>query len=194
METSFEYNKLLFQKCELNNFNDIYEFNLNKKMNFETLLKKINPQHKITNKEYKYKLLKFFDFIKKEKMIKKILDLINNNEEEYILNLLDILNKSDWIKNEKLERIVHLFMSNIFPYIDNIIYLNDCLNIIDKIINNDILKERIASNFLSWIEIIIISISEDISQFEIHEIIYIIKDFYEIIMVKFKNCGLELLD
>jgi len=194
LESDFSYNKKIYQNCELNSFDDIYNFNLTKKLSFEKLITKINTYSKfLSSDNYKYKLLKYFNYINKEKMIGKIISIVNNHEEKYILNLLDNLNKSDWMKYEKLERIVHLFMSNIIPFIENK-YLYDCLNVLDNLINKDILKEKIANNFLSWIEVIIISISEDKSEFNLYEIIYIIKDFYEIILVKLNNCGLEILD
>ena len=194
LKSDFNYNKNIFQKCQINSFDDIYNFNLTKKISFEKLISKINSYSKILSGDnYKYKLLKYFNYINKEKMIEKILSLVNNNEEKYILNLLDILNKSDWLKYENLERIVQLFMCNIIPFCENR-YLYDCLNVLDDLINKDILKEKIATNFLLWIESIIISISEDKSEFNIYEIIYIIKDFCEIILAKLNNCGLEILE
>ena len=96
LKSDFNYNKNIFQKCQINSFDDIYNFNLTKKISFEKLISKINSYSKILSGDnYKYKLLKYFNYINKEKMIEKILSLVNNNEEKYILNLLDILNKSD---------------------------------------------------------------------------------------------------
>ena len=196
LNSDFNYNKNLYKNCEINIFNDIYEFKSTKLINFEILINKISLNKQIILEEkYKNLILKYFNYINKENFIKKIIELnsdMNNNRKEFF-KLLDILDKSDWYKYEKLERIVNLFISNILPYIENK-YLQDCLDIIDNIINNSLLKNKYAKNFLSWIEVIIISISEDVSQFNIYEIIYIIKDFYEIILIKLGNCGLEILD
>ena len=195
-KSEFNYNYELYKKCEINSLDDIYEYNFTKKINFEKLLNKIGLNKQVTiNDKNKNLLLKYFDYINKEKLIEKIIKLNSdiNNKGKDLFKYLDILDKSDWYKYEKLERIVHLFTSNIIPYIENI-YLKDCLDVIDMIINNVLLKNKIANNFLSWIEFIIISISEDISQFNIYEIIYIIKDFYEIILIKLNDCGLEILD
>ena len=186
---------LIFEKQSMY-YNSPHSPNFTKKINFEKLLNKIGLNKQVTiNDKNKNLLLKYFDYINKEKLTEKIIKLNSdiNNKGKDLFKYLDILDKSDWYKYEKLERIVHLFTSNIIPYIENI-YLKDCLDVIDMIINNVLLKNKIANNFLSWIEIIIISISEDISQFNIYEIIYIIKDFYEIILIKLNDCGLEILD
>ena len=62
-------------------------------------------------------------------------------------------------------------------------------------INNDILKNKISLNFLLWIQSIIISISEDISEFNTEEIINIIQKFYNIIIndLSKDNMGLMTL-
>ena len=146
--------------------------------------------------ENKSKILKYFDYINKEKIIYKIMEYSKNGLNDYLFILLDILNKSDWMQNEILERIVHLFTSNIIPYIENK-NIKECFEIIDMIINKVSLKNKSSFNFLSWIEIIIISISEDISDFNVYEIICIIRNFFEIIFYKLNDCeinGIELLN
>ena len=196
LQLNCNFKKSIYNINEINNFNDIYEFNLEKKNSYKILLNKISKNNKvIINEEDKNKLLKYFNYINKEKMINKIIELNEKGLEKYIFNFLDILDKSNWVEYEKLDRIVHLFTSNIIPYLEDN-YLKECIEIIDMIINKDILKDKKAFNFLSWIETIIISISEDISQFDINEIITLIKEFYDIILIKLKNGnvnGLEIL-
>ena len=197
LKNNYKENRELYNLCEINNLNAIYDMNSERKINYEKLLNIIIQENKVNiTDECKDKLLKYFNFINKEKMVNKIIEIIKSGSIDYLFNLLDILNKSNWIKYEKLERIVHLFFCNILPYIEEK-YLKECFEIIDKIINNDLLKDKSADKFLSWVETIIISVSEDTSDFNSYEIICIIKEFYEIIFVKLidtETSALEILD
>ena len=151
-------------------------------------MKKINNNNVILNNEYQKKLLKYFNYINKPKMINKIIELNKKELNNYLFDLLNCLDKSNWIIYEKLENIVNLFMSSIFPFIEDD-YFQKSVETINMLINNDLLKDKTAFNFLSWIEIIIISISEDISQFPINDIILYIQQFYKIILGKLKKCN-----
>ena len=195
LKSNYNDNINIYKINEINDFNDLYELKI-KKINFKELLKKINTNNDINN-EYQKKLLKYFNYFNKSKMINKIIELNEKGLNHYLIDLIDCLDKSNWIKYEKLGNIVNLFMTNIFPFIEDD-YFQNSIETINIIINNEFLKDKAAFNFLSWIEIIIISISEDISQFPINDIILFIQQFYKIILEKLKKCnnnitGLEII-
>lgn len=108
----------LQQINEINELNDIYELNiLNKgiKTNFDDFLNIFNlSKNIIISNETRNKLLKYYNYINKDRMINKIIELNKNGLENYLFNFIECLDKSDWMKYEKLENIVNLFISNIF--------------------------------------------------------------------------------
>ena len=200
LKSNNNYEMKLQQINEINELNDIYELNiLNKgiKTNFYDFLNIFNlGKNIIINNESRNKLLKYYNYINKDRMINKIIELVKKGLENYLFNFIECLDKSDWMKYEKLENIVNLFISNIFPFTPDE-YYQKAIEIIDLIINNKLLKDKSAYNFLSWVEIIIISISEDISEFPTKDIIIFIQEFYEIILEKLKGSnelnGLKVL-
>ena len=200
LKSDYAYNQKLHKINEINEINDILELKYSKEGiqdNFKEFLNILNQGNNINiNNQYKIKLLKYYNYLNKSKMIRKINELNNKGKQDYIFNLLDCLDKTDWMKYVQLEIIVNLFICNILPFIqDN--KFKKSIETLNLIINNDLLKDKRADNFLSWIETIIISISEDISEFPTEDIIIFIEDFYHIILEKLNCsgdfCGLEIL-
>ena len=193
LEINYDSNVNLYL---LNELNDSYEFNYIKKISINNFMNDININgFSSINEDYKNNIFKYFHIFNKQKFLNKVINLIKSRNIHLFYKFLDILDKSDWNVYPKLYNLVELFITNILPYASADDF-EKSLDILNIIINNDKLKNKLSYNFLTWLESIIISISEDISEFNMKDLIDIIQKFYNIIIndLSKNDIGLLILD